>query len=151
MARKARSDSIKDEKARIERLQTKIVSPIKLVEEESDIFDGIIEGLPSETWNKMRIRLAASLAKMMFQLETLMVDVSMEGITIDNKRGTPVMNPKQNAVTTMANSIQSMTRTLGLSASQRGISETSTKAQKEAEVKTKEAIDKAAGSGGLLA
>lgn len=135
----------------MERLKTKIESPIKLNEEEQVIFDGIIAGLPQDTWETYRVRLAANLARMTYRAERLMVQLDEEGDVILNARGTPVCNPITSSMQQALTSVQTLTRTLGLSASQRGISEKEVGPARKAEKAAKEAIGKASDSGGLLA
>jgi len=140
MARKKRSDSVTAQVEKTQKLKEGIESPLILNDEETLIFDGIIEGLPIDTWGPHRVRLASTLAKQTFKLEQTMMEVDEEGLVIYNPRGNPISNPKQSAVMQLTNSIQSLTRTLGLSASQRGLSETKTKSAKKTEAELRESI-----------
>jgi len=79
---------------------------------------------------------------MIVKMETLMRDVDVEGVSILNAKGTPVVNPNQTALMQLTNSIQSMSRTLGLSASQSGVSASSNKPKAAAEAKVKKALSK---------
>lgn len=143
--RKASSNSITGAKQMMERLKTKIESPIKINDEEQVIFDGIIAGLPQDTWETYRIRLAANLAKMTYRAERLMTELEEEGDVVLNARGTPVCNPITSSMQQALTSVQTLTKTLGLSASQRGISEKEVAPARKAEKAAKEAIDKASG------
>lgn len=151
MARKSAANSTAGQTKMRKDLAVKIEPPIKLTEEEARVFETIISALPVDCWEAFRVRIAASLARMTVYQEMLFDDLQREGAVVENKRGTPVTNPKQNAMMQATSSIQSLTRTLGLSASQRGISESTTSAKKIAEKEAKSAIDKAKDSGGLLA
>lgn len=150
MAR-AKSNSIKSQAEKIERLKTKIASPIKLKKREAVVFDEIVAGLPLELWDDYRLRLGAMLAKMTIQNEDLMAQLIKEGYRLENGRGTLVINPISTCLVQSTNTIQSMTKTLGLSASQRGVSTTDSKPLRDAEKIAKSAINNANDSGGLLA
>jgi len=145
MTRRKRTDSVAGQIAVIEELQTPIKSPIKLTALETEVFDGIIEGLPRSSWNKQAIRLASSMAKMTVRAEQLLERINEEGDILINSKGTPVANPLINAMQQAYVTVQTLTRTLGLSASQRGVSESSTKKQLEAEAGAKKVIDKSNG------
>ena len=75
-----------------------------------------------------------------------MLELLEEGPTQRNDRGTQIANPKQSAMNQNQSTIQSLTRTLGIAASQRGISQTSTAASKAAEKTAKQAIEVASKS-----
>lgn len=149
-ARKSRTGSVKAQTELQSRLETKVQSPLPLSEIETEVFNGLIDGLPQESWETHRIRIAANVAKIIAYQESLVVQVIEEGPIIFNDKGTPVSNPKQAAMASNASTIKQTLSLLGLTASQRGISATSTRAQKEAEKTAKKAISSASG-GGLLA
>ena len=111
-----------------------------LSDEERAAFDGITAELPRDSWGPYRLRLATMLSRLMLYTENLMLELAIEGSIIDNPKGTPIANPKQAALGQNMNTIQSMSRTLGLSASQRGVSETSTKSAKVMERKASATI-----------
>lgn len=148
---RAKSDSGKSQSERINRLKVKITSPIKLKKRELQVFDEIVASLPGELWDEYRLRLASHLARMTVQNEDLLTGLIKEGYRVINLKGTPVANPLVTSLNQTTNTIQTLAKTLGLSASQRGISATDAKPLKEAEKLAKNAINNASNSGGLLA
>jgi len=142
MPRKTRSDSVQNEIKLAEVFQRGAESPIPLSPPEYTVFEGVVDSLPVDQWSTLRTRLAANLARMIVKMETLMRDVDVEGVSILNAKGTPVVNPNQTALMQLTNSIQSMSRTLGLSASQSGVSASSNKPKAAAEAKVKKALSK---------
>ena len=148
--RKPRSDSVEGQRLLQAALQKPIISPFPLEERETIIFEGLIDGLPRESWDKQSIRAAARLAKLEGYIEGLIDEVIEEGPVLINVRGTPVANPKQTAMTTTASTIKMMRTGLGLSASQRGIHKTTTAPKVEEERKARVALE-AVGGDSLLA
>ena len=140
MPRKERTESINRQQKTLERLATRLEPPIDLSKVELEAFDQIIDGLPQDSWDPYRLRLAAQLARLTLYNEALMIELLEEGPTQRNDRGTQIANPKQSAMNQNQSTIQSLTRTLGIAASQRGISQTSTAASKAAEKTAKQAI-----------
>ena len=141
--RKKRSDSISMQLELQNIVKTRVKPPMSLSSAENSVFNGLIDGLPRDYWETYRVRTAANLAKLTIKSEQLMRELDAEGVTIYNDRGTPVMNPKQNALNSTLQSMSTMTRMLGLSASQRGITEGKSKPLKAAESKARSAHDKA--------
>ena len=144
MGRRARIDGPEEKVQVMRRLQTKIESPIELSADEAIVFDNIIASLPMDSWDDFRIRIAASLAQLTLYVEQLMAEVKEEGPVITNDKGTPISNPKQTAMTQTMSTLKMMSTQLGLSASQRGISEKTTGPRKKAEKEAKAALAKAA-------
>ena len=149
-ARKTKVTSAQGKVQTLQQVDQRIEPPIKLTAGEREIFNGIIEGLPRDTWQTYRIRLAANLARHLNRAETLSFQLEREGEIIINAKGTPITNPLANSMLNAFSQVQTLTRTLGLSASQRGISETSTKAGKAAEAEAKRVKAKTEGKQSLL-
>lgn len=143
---KTKVNSIAGTQKTIDRLQTKLSSPIELTPDEQIVFDDVIAGLPNDLWEPYRLRLAANLAKKIIYAERLQAQLEEEGPTHIQPTGNLVNNPIQGAVQQVYGSITSLTRTLGLSASQRGVSETKMAPAKSAEKQAKEIIQKASKS-----
>lgn len=141
--RKPRSDSPVIEMKNLKNMQERLTPPedMALDAQAVLIFHDLVESMPRDSWDKFRIRLLASMAKMMAHQEAVAVRLAEEGPVITNNRGTPISNPLQSALTQTMSTVQSMARTLGMAASQRGISETSTKAKKSAEKKAKAVLE----------
>ena len=94
--------------------------------------------------------MAGKLAKLEVYFDELITKVIAEGAVIENKRGTPISNPAQTAMTTTASTVKMIRSTLGISASQRGTSKAATRPAMEREKKTRTAL-KAVGGKDLLA
>lgn len=69
-----------------------------------------------------------------------------EGYTQVNERGTQIANPKFAALTQLQSQVQSATRTLGLSASQRALTSSKQKSRNDADSRAREVIKKVAGN-----
>ncbi len=144
MSRRPACNSPRGQIELYERLQTKIESPIELNDEETEIFDGIIAELPMDAWEFFRIRRAAELAKLYMEYDTLLAEALREGAA--NLMG---VNPKLKAAHILFTQTERLSRLLGISASQRGISPSTMEKRREAEREAKDALKSA--SGGLLA
>lgn len=148
--RQPRSDSISAQTDLQEALQNPIIPPIDLNADQRLIFDELIEGLPRMKWDKQSIRMVARLAKLELYMEEMIEDVLHEGAVLENARGTPITNPRQSALMSLTSTVKMLRNSLGLSASQRGISKGSSKPAQEQEAKSKAAL-KAVGGKKLLA
>lgn len=148
-ARKARSDSLEHHLKLVDKHGDKVVSPLPLEGAEPVIFEELIGALPSSMWDAPRIRLAAQLARYMAYLDTLMVELKSVDPVIEGERG-PRTNPKLTATREVASMVQQLTRTLGLSASQRGVTEGSRRQQAAAQSKVDRG-QKAADNNALIA
>lgn len=148
--KKERTESINRQQKTLERLATRLEPPIDLDPEETVAFDQIIDGLPQESWDPYRLRLAAQLARLTLYNEALMIELLEEGPTQKNDRNTLTANPKQSAMNQNQSTIGQLIRVLGVSASQRGISASTTAASKAAEKTARSAI-KTASRDDLLA
>ena len=125
-------------------LQTRIQPPFKLTEEEQRIFDEYIDGLPMETWDAYRVRLAATAAKTQCHVQEQQNKLDEEGPIVVNDRGTQIANPRHSVLMQSMNLMQTVWRTLGLSASQRGLTDKKNIGPlQEAEKEAKQAVNKA--------
>jgi phage terminase small subunit len=84
-------------------------------------FGRIISSRERATWSKNDLYLATQLALMYVRVEDVANSLDLEGTTLVNARGTAVMNPAFTALMQSVNVVQSLTKTLGLSAPQRGL------------------------------
>lgn len=146
MDQKQKRNSIEGRKKALADLAVRIEPPIELSPAETECFDSIVEGLSQTDWSEYRLRLAAQLARLTLWNEGILLELMEEGPTQKNDRGTRIANPKQNAMNANQSTIQSLTRTIGVSASQRGLSQTSTASARKAEKDAKAALDKASKS-----
>ena len=133
-----------DEMAKLhQRLEAGIPPSYPLEDKPMAVYKGIIDSLPLDNWDPARVRLATQLAQLIIYNENNLQALMEEGPTLINERGTPIANPLQSAMNQTQNTIQSMMRTLGLSASQRGVSETNKAAGMNAQKEANNAIKKA--------
>jgi len=116
--------------------------PFPLSETETNYFRGIVTAREHETWSDNDRVIGANLAKTYSAIDQLWTDINAEGFVVENQRGTPVANPKVNALNSMTSAMQSLNKTLGLSASQRGLSGAKQGSRNLAEQQARQIIDK---------
>jgi len=122
---------------------TKIFEPpFPLRETEANYFQWIVVAREHETWSDNDKLIAANLAKTYGAIDELWADINKEGYVVENQRGTPVANPKVAALNSMTGAMQSLNKTLGLSASQRGLSGAKQGSRNLAEQQAREVIQK---------
>lgn len=85
-------------------------------------FNRIITDREAASWSPNHLVIACNLAKTYAAIDELWADIAVEGYTTVNDRGTVVQNAKVTTLNTMTQTMQALNRTLGLSASQRGLS-----------------------------
>lgn len=85
-------------------------------------FNRVITDREAASWSPNHLTLATNLAKTYAVIDRLFDQLASEGYTTVNDRGTQIANPAMNALNTMMQASQALNRTLGLSASQRGLS-----------------------------
>ena len=111
---------------------------------EQSYFNRIITSRELSTWTDHDIALATDLAMTQVQYLDAMAEVKRVGRTVINDRGTPVVNPETGALNQLSSSVRAFTATLGLSASQRGVSGEHQKSRNQAENDARKVIQKAA-------
>lgn len=126
-----------------------LASPIPLSEREQTIFDDVVSARESESWSRADLLVASQLAKNMRRQEELGDELDRIGYTQVNEKGTTISNPIFSALMQIANSIQAQMRTLGLSASQRGLANAEQKSRNKADASARKLIENA--QDGLLA
>jgi hypothetical protein len=99
----------------------KIDPPVPLNDREQSYFDGILTDREHSSWSPNHVVIAANLAKTYAAIDQLWIDLNDRGFTLINEKGTPVANPSVSALSQMTSAMQALNRTLGLSASQRGL------------------------------
>ena len=119
-------------------------SPIVLAEAESGYFKFIVTAREHETWSDNDLLIAANLSKTYAAIDELWRDINTEGYVVENQRGTPVANPKVSALNSMTSAMQSLNKTLGLSASQRGLSGAKQAVRNTAEQQARKVLAKVA-------
>jgi P27 family predicted phage terminase small subunit len=118
--------------------------PFPLKETEATYFKSIVTAREHETWSDNDRLIAANLAKTYAAIDQLWGDINAEGYVVENQRGTPVANPKVSALNSMTSAMQSLNKTLGLSASQRGLSGAKQATRNSAEQQARKIIELAA-------
>jgi hypothetical protein len=133
------SNAIETFKAAMSRLEP----PLALKDGERVHFDRIISSREISTWSPHDLSIACQLSITMSRQELVNNELEEDGLTLINERGTRVAHPLLSASMTMASTIQSLTRTLGLSASQRGASGEHQAGRNRAEQEARKAIERA--------
>lgn len=145
MPAKERKDknSIAAQVETFESVDSVIVSPIPLREDAQAYYDGIIKARETDTWSDNDRLIAANLSKTYAAIDELWNDIQVEGYVIENQRGTPISNPKLTALNNMTSAMQALNKTLGLSASQRGLSGAKQASRNQADGEARKIVDKA--------
>jgi len=118
--------------------------PIPLDETEAKYFKAIVTAREHDTWSDNDNLIAANLSKTYAAIDQLWDDIQDEGYVVQNQRGTPVANPKVAALSSMTSAMQSLNKTLGLSASQRGLSGAKQGSRNQAEQQARKVISRVA-------
>ena len=148
--RKARSDSIEAGVKRIASITQELAPPLPLCPREREVYDDVLKSREASSWSKYDLREACNLAKAQILLEDTRSQLAAEGVVLENQRGTPVANPRFTAMNQIVTQLHSYARLLGLSASQRGLTDGEAKARNSADATARSVIEKAA-SDDLLA
>jgi hypothetical protein len=125
----------------IESIKKTLKSPIDLTITETKYFDAIVRAREASSWDTLHLILAAQLAQSLGQLDLANFDIADRGIMIENARGTPIVNPSVSAKTSLAGSVMQLSRTLGLSASQKGLAGKPQAARNEADREARKLIE----------
>jgi hypothetical protein len=113
-----------------------------LPENAQTIFDGIIASREIDSWMPNDVRLATQLARTIQKLEEIMTRTENEDPVLFSTRGTPVQNPVYSIMMQLSTTVQSLTRTLGLSAGMRELSTARSVENREKEAKIRAAQEK---------
>jgi P27 family predicted phage terminase small subunit len=117
---------------------------MELTARELEFFNMVASSRESTTWSKNDLIIASQLAKNHRRIEDLGRIIDEDGYTQVNERGTKISHPAFAALTQLQAQVQSATRTLGLSASQRGLADSNQKNRNEADSRAREVLQKAA-------
>ena len=128
----------------------KIESPIKLDPDELTYFQMVISSRETASWNPIHLLMASNLAITFTQLDEANLSIAGDGLMVRNDRGTKVVNPAITAKSSLSATVLQLSKALGLSASQMGLSDAPQKARNQADAHARAIIDKASGDG-LLA
>ncbi len=98
-----------------------VTCPIPLNIQELESFNQIVSSYPINTWDDHRARMAGQLARMMVLSEQLHEDAEKYGSWYTNEKGDFKEHPAYNGYLKSLMIIQSLSRSLGLTAVQLGI------------------------------
>ena len=143
MARKQRFDSVAGSANVMKAAAAKIDPCMTLTDQERSFFDVAVSSRETASWTPHDNLLACRLAKALRRQDELDERLDAEGLTLVNDRGTTVAHPLLSASMTIANTIQSLTRTLGLSAAQRGMTGSEQTKRNKADADAKKVISRA--------
>lgn len=93
----------------------------RLTKAERTYFDQIITDREAASWSPNHLTIATHLARTYASIDDLWEIIKREGYTVANERGTVVQHAALTSLNTMTQAMQALNRTLGLSASQRGL------------------------------
>lgn len=75
-------------------------------------WNAIVTARARDTWTEADLAIAATLSRCQADIERLQAEVDLEGFTILNGKGVPVINPKHKLLETMARRAVSLARVL---------------------------------------
>jgi hypothetical protein len=130
---------------RFKSLRQELESPIALDDGEMKYFKMLIEGREACSWTQHDLLIAANLAITLVQLDDANVEIAKSGFMVKNLKGTPVPSPAIAAKLSLTTTILSMNRHLGLSASQRGLSDGEQRVRNEADKAARKVISRVKG------
>jgi phage terminase small subunit len=106
-------------------------------------FERVTTSREVSTWMPHDLAIATQLARNLARFDRLQEQLDDDGLMQINERGTKVAHPLLSASMTMASTIQALTRTLGLGASQRGIAGAKQASRNSADQEAREIISRA--------
>ena len=112
--RRKRSDTATSRVAAVQALSKKLLPPkdVVLPPDAEVRFNRVVRARARETWTEIDLEHAANLACCLADLERLRAEVRDEGDTIENKRGTQVMNPKHTLMEVLSRRAVALSRLL---------------------------------------
>ena len=96
-------------------VQAKVPEPpdhVNLREGDRPFWDSIVRARDYESWTAADLEQAANLARCKADIERLQVEIDIEGDVLENKRGTPVVNPKHTLLETLSRRSVALSRML---------------------------------------
>ena len=114
MTRRKKHDAIATELATVAGLATPLDPPkgVTLPPDARLRFDRIVRARAKDSWNDLDLEHAANLSCCLADLERLREEVRNEGDTIENHRGTLVVNPKHSLLETLSRRAVALSRML---------------------------------------
>jgi P27 family predicted phage terminase small subunit len=143
-AKRTRTNSVAGTTLMFARLQKTDPRPTQpLDEQELAAYTRIVRSREAGSFSEHDVQLATQLAQMMVLCEDYTTRIKNTGPTIMNANGTPVANPLLSARDSTFRSISQITKMLGLSASQKGMSGAPQAKRNAADRAARETLEKA--------
>lgn len=117
---------------------------LTLSDRERSHFDRIVKSREISTWSEHDLSVACQLAQAMENSVMMQATLREEGLTVVNERGTRTPHPLLSASMTAAGTVLSISKTLGLAASQRGIAGEMQTKRNQADNAARKIIERAA-------
>lgn len=143
---RSKKSSISGELATFQAIRKELHPAFELTPEQNGYFVRIVQGREADTWTGHDLAVASELAVTMCHLDGANAAIEKDGIILPSGK----QNPAISAKATLTGAVVSLTRILGLSASQKGLGRAEQKARNKKELKTR-AIFERTGGDGLIA
>jgi hypothetical protein len=85
---------------------------VRLRDGDRAFWDAIVTARARNKWDGHDLGIAANLARAMADIERYQVQLDREGATIENLKGTPIMNPLHSVIETLTRRAVALSRTL---------------------------------------
>ena len=144
--KRARKNSPVELVKTMQSVQAVIEPPLTLNEPERTHFDRIVSSREVTSWSDYDLSLACQLSQAIERLSDIDKHIKNDGLMIEKHNGSMVSHPLLNASVSVSGTIQSLSRTLGLSASQRGLAGGDQDKRNLADRNAKDTVNKAKGS-----
>lgn len=131
-------------------LRMEVEPNLPLDEAELVHFRSITQSREYSTWDRFSITIACNLARLLAQNDVAMTALKREGLATTNARGTVVCSAMLQATLSINSSIQALSRTLGLNASNSGFSTVEQKNRNHAQAESRKIVE-SSDEDGLLA
>ena len=132
-------------------LRMEVEPNLPLDEAELVHFRSITQSREYSTWDRFSITIACNLARLLAQNDVAMAALKREGLATTNARGTVVWSAMLQATLSINSSIQALSRTLGLNASNSGFSTVEQKNRNHQQAETRKIVENSSDDEGLLA
>ena len=143
---RTKKSSIKGELATFQAIKKELHPAFALTPEQNAYFVRIVQGREFETWTGHDLAVASELAVTISQLDRANAAIDSAGIILPSGK----QNPAISAKATLTGAVVSLTRILGLSASQKGLGRAEQKVRNQREIKTRRISEQTGGDGLIL-
>jgi len=138
---RTKKSSITGELATFQAIKKELIPSIKLTPAQNAYFVRIVQGREAETWTGHDLAVASQLSVCMAQLDAANAAIDTAGVILPSGK----LNPAVNGKATLTAAVVSLTRILGLSASQKGLGRAGQKARNQREINTREIFEQTGG------